>query len=90
MTPEQARRTPSLFKPRDAVLWKTDRRNDAEVPGDKWWEGEIAPRGTAIAYYLQDGGGDVEGHDHQHGDRPGDSRLRRHADARASIASSGR
>ena len=28
-------------------------RTMTEVPGDKWWEGEVAPRGTAIAYYLK-------------------------------------
>jgi len=43
----------TLFKPRDAVLWKPDRRNVTAVPGDKWWEGEGAPRGTAIAYALR-------------------------------------
>ncbi len=43
----------TLFKPRDAVLWKADRRNQTAVPGDKWWEGEPAPRGTAISYFLK-------------------------------------
>jgi hypothetical protein len=42
-----------LFKPRDAVIWKADRRNVTEVPGDKWWEADPAPRGTAIAYTLK-------------------------------------
>jgi hypothetical protein len=42
-----------LFKPRDAVVWRADRRNNTSVPGDKWWEGEAAPRGTAIAYFLK-------------------------------------
>ena len=50
MTPRPWRATRALFKPRDAVLWKNDSRSGTEVPGDKWWEGEIAPRGTAIAY----------------------------------------
>jgi len=43
----------TLFEPRDAILWRADRKNQTEVPGDKWWEGEVAPRGTAIAYYLK-------------------------------------
>jgi hypothetical protein len=42
-----------LFQPRDAILWKADRMNTTELPGDKLWAGEIAPRGTAIAYYLK-------------------------------------
>ena len=42
-----------LLKPRDAILWKADRMNQTEVPGNKWWEGEVAPRGTAIAYHLK-------------------------------------
>jgi hypothetical protein len=42
-----------LFKPRDAVVWKADRRNVTEVPGDRWWEADPAPRGTAIAYVLK-------------------------------------
>ena len=43
---------PTLFKPRDAVMWKTDYRLGARLPGMKGWAGENAPRGTAIAYYL--------------------------------------
>jgi hypothetical protein len=43
----------TLFKPRDAIAWKADRMNQTEVPGDKFWNGEVAPRGTAIAYYLK-------------------------------------
>jgi hypothetical protein len=45
---------------RDAVMWKTDRALNTEVPGDKWWQGENAPAGTAIAYYLKNGGGDAK------------------------------
>lgn len=41
-----------LFKPRDAVLWKPDRRNVTEIPGDRFWEADPAPRGTAISYSL--------------------------------------
>ncbi len=46
-------RRATLMKPRDAIQWKADRLNQTEVPGNKWWEGEVAPRGTAIAYYLK-------------------------------------
>jgi hypothetical protein len=30
------------------------------VPGSKHWEGEVAPRGTAIAFYLKQDAGDVK------------------------------
>ena len=50
----------ALLPTRDAVLWKTDRRLNAEVPGDKWWSGENAPAGTAIAFVLRNGGGDAK------------------------------
>jgi len=53
MTPEALDRDVTLFPPREAVLWKADRRNQTEVPGRKWWQGEVAPRGTAIAYHLK-------------------------------------
>lgn len=43
----------TLFTPRDAVLWKNDPRQRTEVPGDAYWQGQNAPRGTAIAYYLK-------------------------------------
>jgi photosystem II stability/assembly factor-like uncharacterized protein len=43
---------PTLFTPREAVQWKTDRLNQTEVPGAKHWVGENAPRGTAISYFL--------------------------------------
>jgi hypothetical protein len=42
-----------LLKPRDAILWKADRNNVTEVPGDRYWEADPAPRGTAIAYWLK-------------------------------------
>ena len=56
LTAEQMNADATLMKPRDAVMWRTDFRNNTEVPGDKWWEGDIAPRGTAIAYYLKAAG----------------------------------
>jgi photosystem II stability/assembly factor-like uncharacterized protein len=43
---------PTLFTPREAVQWKTDRRNMTAVPGGKHWVGENMPRGTAISWYL--------------------------------------
>jgi hypothetical protein len=52
MTPEAMKAGATLFRPREAVLWRADRRNQTEVPGGKWWAGEVAPRGTAIAYHL--------------------------------------
>jgi hypothetical protein len=59
LTPEQMQQEATLFKPRDAVQWRQDRRNNTEVPGDKWWEGQVAPQGTAIAYYLRNAAKDV-------------------------------
>ena len=59
LTPEALKGSATLFQPRDAVLWKPDRRNNTEVPGHKWWEGTPAPRGTAIAYYLPSAASDV-------------------------------
>jgi len=43
---------PTLFKPRDAVQWKTDFWQGARLPGMKGWAGENAPDGTAISYHL--------------------------------------
>ncbi len=42
-----------LFAPRAAVLWKPDRRNIVDAPGDKFWVGDPAPRGTAISFALR-------------------------------------
>ena len=64
----------TLFKPRDAVVWKTDRRNVTETPGDKLWQADPAPRGTAIAYTLKEPVADAKvtitdtatGRDHLH------------------------
>ena len=49
-----------LFPTRDAVAWKTDRRIGTAVPGDHWWMGENAPRGTAISFYMKSGSGDAK------------------------------
>ncbi|HUF47464.1 MAG TPA: hypothetical protein VMM93_06565, partial [Vicinamibacterales bacterium] len=53
MTPESLQQEATLFQPRDAVAWKSDPRDSTTTPGYKWWTGETAPRGTAIAYYLR-------------------------------------
>ena len=51
-TPQVRASDVHLFEPRDAVLWKEDLRQDREAPGDKNWEGENGPFGTAIQYRL--------------------------------------
>jgi photosystem II stability/assembly factor-like uncharacterized protein len=42
-----------LFEPREAVLWRTDRRTSRSVTGAKNWTGASAPVGTAISYFLK-------------------------------------
>jgi photosystem II stability/assembly factor-like uncharacterized protein len=53
LTPELLAGDAALLAPREAVLWKSDRRQSRAVTGQKVFEGENAPRGTAIAYYLK-------------------------------------
>lgn len=60
LTQEQLDKAATLLPTRDAVAWKSDRRLGTEVPGDKWWQGENAPRGTAIAYYMKAAGSDAK------------------------------
>jgi photosystem II stability/assembly factor-like uncharacterized protein len=60
LTPDMLARDAALLPTRDVVAWKTDRRISTEIPGDKWWAGENAPQGTAIAYYLKNAGGDAK------------------------------
>ena len=60
MTPDLLSRTMASMPIRDAIVWKTDRRLSTAVPGDKWWAGTGAPRGTAIAFYAKNGGGDAK------------------------------
>ena len=48
-----------LFEPREAVLWKQDRRFSRSVTGAKIWQGKNAPQGTMISYYLKDGTNDA-------------------------------
>ena len=71
------RATPSLFKPRDAVLWKADRQNVTETPGNKLWEADPAPRGTAIAFSLKTAAVRREDHHHRSGRGNDDVHLRR-------------
>jgi hypothetical protein len=54
LTPEILASDAHLFEPRDAVLWKQDRTLSRSVSGNKTWQGENAPRGTVITYYLND------------------------------------
>ena len=50
-----------LFQPRDAVQWKQDRTLARSVTGNKTWQGQPAPTGTAISYRLESAPrGDVE------------------------------
>ena len=42
------------------MQWKNDLRARTEVPGEKFWQGENAPRGTAIAYWLKSAASDVK------------------------------
>ncbi len=60
LTQEMIDKDAVLLPARDAVAWKPDRRLAAAVPGDKNWVGENAPRGTAIAWYLKNGGGETK------------------------------
>lgn len=52
LTPQVMAEPVHLMQPRDAVLWKNDRRLGRPVTGEKNFEGQIAPNGTFIAYYL--------------------------------------
>ncbi len=58
VTPLQAMRDETLaeavhlFEPREAVVWAGDIQKGRSVTGDKNWQGENAPVGTAIHYHL--------------------------------------
>lgn len=58
VTPLQQMRTETLaepvhlFQPREAVAWAGDIQKGRSVTGDKNWQGENAPPGTAVHYYL--------------------------------------
>jgi hypothetical protein len=60
MTPAVLASDAHLFEPRNAVRWKQDIRQRRSITGDMNWEGENAPAGTSIAYYLKNApSGDV-------------------------------
>jgi hypothetical protein len=42
-----------LFDPRPAVAWLDDRQRGQYMGGQRHFEGENPPRGTAIGYYLK-------------------------------------
>jgi len=60
LTPDAIAKPSVLFPTRDAVAWKTDRRLGTAVPGDHWWVGENAPRGTVVSFYVKSGSGDAK------------------------------
>jgi photosystem II stability/assembly factor-like uncharacterized protein len=53
LTPQVLQQDAVLFEPRNAIRWKQDIRMRRSVTGQKNFEGENAPPGTAIAYYLK-------------------------------------
>ena len=60
LTPTVLASDAHLFEPRNAVRWKQDIRQRRAVTGQMNWEGENAPEGTSIAYYLKNApGGNV-------------------------------
>jgi photosystem II stability/assembly factor-like uncharacterized protein len=61
LTPSALQQDVVLFEPRNAVAWKQDIRLRRSVTGNKNFEGENAPAGTAISYYLKSApSGDVK------------------------------
>lgn len=52
LTPETAAKDAVLFEVRNAILWKPDIRLRRAVTGAKNFQGENAPTGTTIAYWL--------------------------------------
>lgn len=60
MTPEMLARNNGSMPVRDAVIWKNDRRLSTAVPGDKWWAGQSAPRGTAVSFYSKIAGSEAK------------------------------
>ena len=41
-----------LYEPRESIRWRNDRTRIRSVTGDKNWQGENAPAGTAIQDWL--------------------------------------
>ncbi|MBL8980859.1 MAG: hypothetical protein JNL26_01670 [Gemmatimonadetes bacterium] len=60
MTPAVMQQDAVLFEPRNAIRWREDIRLRRSVTGQKNYEGENAPAGTAIAYYLKNPASDVK------------------------------
>jgi photosystem II stability/assembly factor-like uncharacterized protein len=52
LTPAVMQRSVHLMEPREAVLWKTDQRNQRATPATRHWRGQNPPRGTAISFWL--------------------------------------
>jgi hypothetical protein len=49
-----------LYEPRESVRWRNNRLQSRSVTGDKNWQGENAPTGTEIDYWLREAAtGDV-------------------------------
>jgi hypothetical protein len=59
LTPDVLAQDAHLFAPREAVLWKNDRRLARSVTGHKNFEGENAPPGSALSYYLKNPAGEA-------------------------------
>lgn len=53
LTPATLAQDVVLFDVRPAIAYLFDYRTDSDVGGDHRFEGEDAPRGTAISYYLK-------------------------------------
>jgi photosystem II stability/assembly factor-like uncharacterized protein len=53
LTAETLAADAALLQPREAVIWKSDIRMRRSVTGNKNYEGQNAPQGTAIAWYLK-------------------------------------
>ncbi|MBC7895235.1 MAG: hypothetical protein H7066_07465, partial [Cytophagaceae bacterium] len=53
LTPAAMQQDVVLFEPRNAIAWKPDIRMRRSVTGQKNFQGENAPAGTAISYYLK-------------------------------------
>jgi len=53
LTPAVMNADATLFDIRPAVAWLTDRKLGQQVTGQMVFQGENAPEGTAIAYYLK-------------------------------------
>jgi photosystem II stability/assembly factor-like uncharacterized protein len=52
LTPAVMQKAAHLMEPREAVLWKTDQRNQRGTPATRHWRGQNPDRGTAISFWL--------------------------------------